>query len=124
MSIRCIANVLDLAPAHWPPGTRMVALALADRVNQDWEAWPSLDDIATRSGLTTRMVRSHLRQLEAEGVIANTGQRIIGTRAYSNLWIWLWRTELEPELRAEAHFRGGRKPTSAHKGGSPLPPNR
>lgn len=106
--IRCIALVLDFAPDHWSSGTRMVALALADRVNQDWEAWPSLEDIARRTGLSTRQVRVHLRQLETEGVIQNCGQRIIGNHAYSNLWIWMWRLE----AWAEARFPPGRKSAS------------
>lgn len=108
MSIQAISLVLDFAPAHWNTGTRMVAIALADRVNQDWQAWPSLADISRRTGLSTRQVRVHLRQLEAEGIIANQGQRIIGAHAYSNLWIWLWKLD----AWAEAHFRPGRKPAS------------
>jgi DNA-binding Lrp family transcriptional regulator len=86
----------------------MVALALADRVNQDWEAWPSLEDIARRTGLSPRQVRTHLRQLETEGVIENRGQRVINAQATSNLWIWLWRLE----AWAEVHFPPGRKSTS------------
>ena len=73
--------VLDFAPAHWSSGCRMVAMALADRVNQDWQAWPSLDDLARRSGISTRQVRTYLRQLEDEGVIACHGQRIVNAQA-------------------------------------------
>jgi DNA-binding IclR family transcriptional regulator len=100
--------VLDFAPAHWTSGTRLVALALADRVNQDWEAWPSLEDIARRSGLSTRQVRTHLRLLEQERIITCQGQRVVGPHATTNLWTWLWKLD----HRAEAHFRPGRKPTS------------
>lgn len=103
-----MALVLDFAPAHWSSGLRMVALALADRVNQDYEAWPSLEDLSRRSGICERQVRKHLRQLESEGIIRNCGQRIIGTQAYSNLWIWLWRTDWGAELQ----FPPGRNSSS------------
>lgn len=120
MSIQAITTVLDFAPHDWPPGLRIVAIALADRVNHEWEAWPSLADIADRSGMTPRQVRTHLRTLEEHGVIENTGQRTIGTRAVSNRWIWLWRLDLGGKPTSAL----GRKPTSALRGGSPLPPNR
>lgn len=81
--------VLDFAPDTWSTGTRMVALALADRVNQDGQAWPSLADIARRSGINVRMVRRHLRVIEADGWIRCEGQRINGGgQPVSNLWTW------------------------------------
>ena len=89
--IQCIATVLDFAPPHWHAGTRMVALALADRVNGDWQAWPSIADLSRRTGLSARAVQRYLRVLEDEGVISNHGQRVIDGNAVSNLWTWLWR---------------------------------
>lgn len=109
MSIHAMTMVLDFAPSHWSSGTRMVAIALADRVNQEWLAWPSLEDLARRTGLSTRQVRSHLRQLETEGVIVQNVQRRPNGTRQTNLWTWLWKIELQ----AEAHFRLTRKPTSA-----------
>ena len=102
--------VLDFAPDTWSTGTRMVALALADRVNQDGQAWPSLADIARRSGLSTRQVRTHLRTIEADGWIRCEGQRINGGgQPVSNLWTWTrWM-----ELGRHSTSGGGRKPTSA-----------
>lgn len=87
--------VLDYAPVHWSSGLRLVALALADRVNGDTgECWPSISDIAHRSGLKERQVQAHLRTLEREGVIENLGQRrkSDGTPG-SNVWQWhMWIT--------------------------------
>ncbi len=101
--------VLDFAPEHWTSGMRLTALALADRVNQDWQAWPSLEDISKRTGLSTRQVRTHLKQLEAEGVIvAFVRRKPDGTRQ-PNLWTWLWKIHLQ----AEAGFTSHRKPASA-----------
>jgi DNA-binding transcriptional ArsR family regulator len=91
--IQAVATVLDFAPDHWNSGTRMVAIALADRVNQDGQCWPSVADIARRTGLSARMVKYHLRYLEDEGIITRNGQRI-GTsgQPVSNLWTWrFWR---------------------------------
>jgi hypothetical protein len=45
--IQAIALVLDFAPAHWSPSTRMVAVALGDYVNTDSSyAWPSVANLA------------------------------------------------------------------------------
>lgn len=82
--------VLDFAPSHWSSGLRLVALAMADRVNGDTqECWPSVADLARRTGLKPRMVQTYLRQLEFEGVVTNLGQRKNkdGTPG-SNVWRW------------------------------------
>lgn len=89
--IQAMATVLDFAPDHWNSGTRMVAIALADRVNSEWQCWPSIADIRRRTGLSERMVQYHLRYLEEEGVIHCGGQRYIDGHGLSNLWTWLWR---------------------------------
>lgn len=110
MSIHAIVTVLDFAPEHWGPATRLVALALADRVNQDGQAWPSLADIARRSGLQTRMVRRHLRLIEEDGWIRCEGQRINGGgQPVSNLWTWLTWTQ----LGGNSSTGGGRSPSTA-----------
>jgi hypothetical protein len=45
--IQAIALVLDFAPPHWSPSTRMVAVALADYANTDnGHAWPSVANLA------------------------------------------------------------------------------
>jgi hypothetical protein len=111
VSIHAIVTVLDFAPDTWGPGTRLVALALADRVNQDGQAWPSLTDIARRSGLSTRQVRTHLRTIEGDGWIRCEGQRINGGgQPVSNLWTWTQWMQVGRKPTSAL----GRKPTSAH----------
>ena len=107
MSIQAITLVLDFSPAHWNVGTRLIAVALADRVGQDWKAWPSIDDICQRTGLKKRMVQYHIAYLEAEGVIAREARwRDNGSQA-SNLWIWLWRMTIGPDGQVHATAPGG-----------------
>ena len=93
--IQAIALVLDHAPEHWNTGTRMVALALADRVGEEWICWPSVADLARRTGLSERQVQRHLRYLELEGVIERDERRRGNGTQQSNLWIWLWRMRLD-----------------------------
>lgn len=85
--------VLDFAPNHWNTGTRMVAIALADRVNEDdgGRCWPSIADISRRTGLDPRSVQRHIRYLEAEGVLRREGQRTNASgQPVSNLWTWCY----------------------------------
>jgi hypothetical protein len=89
--IQAMAIVLDFAPDHWHAGTRLVAIALADRVNHDWQCWPSVADLSRRTGLSERVVQRYLRYLEAEGVIHCHGQRYIDGQGLSNLWTWMWK---------------------------------
>lgn len=112
MSIHAITAVLDFAPDHWNAGTRMVAVAIADRVNMDegGKCWPSLNDLSRRTGLSTRQVRTHLRIIESDGWIQCLGQRPgAGGQPVSNLWIW--RQWLQVGRKPTSG--GGRKPTSA-----------
>jgi hypothetical protein len=83
--IQAIALVLDFAPAHWSPSTRMVAIALADYSNGDnGFAWPSLANLSRRSGVSVRQVQRCLREIEADGWVHKHGIHSRGT----NLWIW------------------------------------
>jgi hypothetical protein len=93
--IQAIATVLDFAPEDWSPSMRIVAIALADRVNSDWEAWPSIADISRRTGLSERMVQYNIRDLEQAGVIERLGQkRNRRGQPVSNLWKWRWALAL------------------------------
>lgn len=95
--IQAMVMVLDFAPEHWNAGTRLVALALADRVNGDThECWPSIADLSRRTGLKERQVQRYLRQLEDEGVIVRLGQRVHDGRRTSNVWVWKLLTKLSP----------------------------
>ena len=83
--IQAIALVLDFAPAHWTPSTRMVAIAIADYSNGDnGLAWPSVANLSRRSGVSGRQVQRGLREIEADGWIERTRFHKVGT----NLWIW------------------------------------
>ena len=89
--IQAIALVLDFAPAHWTPSTRMVAIALADYSNGDnGLAWPSVANLSRRSGVSVRQVQRCLRDIEADGWIVKAGFHSRGT----NLWIWNKRISL------------------------------
>ena len=92
MSIQQVALVLDFAPAHWSSGIRMVAIALGERVNENYVAFPGLADMSRRSGLSTRMVRRYLAELEAENVIERL-PNFRDNRQTSNLYTWLWRVD-------------------------------
>jgi len=119
--IQAVAMVLDFAPIHWSSGTRMVAIALADRVNQDREAWPSIDDLSRRTGLDGRSVQRHLRILEDDGVITRVAQRMHGGRPVSNLWRWHWL----PEMRGDTTVTPGvtrMSPLSLVGGVTPVSP--
>lgn len=90
MSYKEVEIVLDHAPHHWAPSTRLVAIALAERINPSTrQAWPSLADLSKRTGIAERQVRRHLRVLEDAGWIENHGQRPgAGGQPVSNLWTW------------------------------------
>lgn len=92
MSIQQVALVLDFAPPHWSSGIRMVAIALGERVNENYIAFPGLADMARRTGLSTRMVRRYLAELEAENVIERL-PNFKENRQTSNLYTWLWRVD-------------------------------
>ena len=94
--IQAIALVLDFAPAHWTPSTRMVAIALADYSNGDnGLAWPSVANLSRRSGVSVRQVQRCLRDIEADGWIVKAGIHSRGT----NLWIWNKRISLGGDTR-------------------------
>lgn len=84
-----MCTVLDHAPPHWPSGLRMVALVIADHVDDDGLCWPSVTRVARRAGLSQRQARKYLTQLETEGVIARYGRP-----GSSNHYTWHLWTEL------------------------------
>ena len=92
MAIQQLALVLDFAPEHWGSGIRLVAIALADHVGEDFDCWPSITTLARRTGLSQRMVRIHLSELEAEGVIMRQPQ-FSNNRQTTNLYHWTWRVD-------------------------------
>jgi Helix-turn-helix domain len=93
--IQAIALVLDFAPPHWTPSTRMVAIALADYANSDTgHCWPSIASLSRRSGVSVRQVQRCLREIEADGWIERTSVHRVGT----NLWIWRKRIKLGGDM--------------------------
>lgn len=92
MSIQQLVLILDFAPPHWSSGLRLVAIALADHVGEDYDCWPSVTTLSRRTGLSPRMVRRYLTDLEMEGVIAREPQ-YRDNRQTSNLYSWLWRVD-------------------------------
>ena len=90
MSIAAITAVMDLAPNGWSSGTRLVAIALADRVNDTTGlAWPSLNELGRRTGITDpRGLRRHLRTLEADGWISRDDRLTGSGRKTSNTYRW------------------------------------
>ena len=120
--IQAVAMVLDFAPAHWSSGTRMVAICVADYANSDtgW-AWPSVRNMARRTGLSERQVQRHLRIIEADGWIRQ-GADTVGK---TTLWIWERRIRLD-DSRGDTHVTPGVTPTSPHARGTgvtPVSPN-
>ena len=68
MSFRLMADVL--ARSRAPAPARLVAVAIADRVNGAGLAWCSVSDLAERTGLCEWAVRRALKRLEATGELA------------------------------------------------------
>ena len=104
MSIRAMVSVFDFAPAHWDTSTRLIALILADHVNDaTGECHPSIARVAYRSGLSTRQVRRIIAKLEAENVIQRKS-RFDNNRQTSNLYLWTNLVDLPS--RADTHVMG------------------
>ena len=90
--IQQLTLVMDFAPPHWSSGLRLVAIVLADHVGEDYDCWPSVTTLSRRTGLSTRMVRRYINELEIEGVIGRQSQ-YRDNRQTSNLYSWLWRVD-------------------------------
>lgn len=88
MSIRAMAQVLDFAPDHWTPSVRLVAIIIADHVNDsEGSCFPSLKLIARRSGMSQRQCQRSISQMEADGWVTRQ-VRFDGARQTSNLYLW------------------------------------
>lgn len=58
-----------------PAAAKLVLLALADHANPDGYCWPSILRIAGMVGLTSRQVSTHIRSLEAKGLVERGDRR-------------------------------------------------
>lgn len=104
MSIRAMVSVFDFAPEHWDTSTRLVALILADHVNDSTgECHPSIGRVAYRSGLSTRQVRRIIAKLEADNVVERV-KRYENNRQTSNTY--LWKNLVDIAVRGDTHDRG------------------
>lgn len=68
MGVRLIVEVLDHAPPDLTPAERLVLVVLAESANDTTrEAWPGMEALTRRSGLTERGVRAALTRLAKRG---------------------------------------------------------
>jgi hypothetical protein len=67
MSIKLMTAVWDTKIG--PATRRLVLLALADIANDDGEAWPSIDTLATRANCSRTTAEDSLRSLVTDGII-------------------------------------------------------
>jgi hypothetical protein len=66
MSVKIMSLVFDHYPG--PPAERFTALALADHASHDGEnVYPSVNQLALKTGHSERAVQYHLRRMEARG---------------------------------------------------------
>lgn len=94
MSIQAMTMVLDFAPQQWTSSKRIVALAVADRVNNENYTWCSYQDIQARTGLSRRQCVRIMNELVAEGIIGRERRDRENGSQQSNMWIWLWTLRL------------------------------
>jgi hypothetical protein len=99
MSLRALTSVLDFMPDAATTKARLVAVAVADTVNDDTGyGWPSIDTLARRTGMSRRTVFRALDELEEMGVLTRV-DRYEGGRQTSSAYMWrLWKT-LPPNPR-------------------------
>ena len=77
MSIEAIAWALNEAPVK-NPTTKLVLIALANHARPDGSsAFPSVKTICRYTCLSERSVRTHLDNLEAQGIIRRCDQRVV-----------------------------------------------
>lgn len=116
-----MVTVFDFAPAHWDSATRLVALIIADHVNDSTgECHPSIGRVAYRAGLSTRQVRRIIARLEQDNVVKRM-PRFENNRQTSNVYLWtnpvdiriggdthdMGRGDMDVTLRAVTHDRDG-----------------
>lgn len=69
MGVRLIAEVLDHAPAELTPTERLVLLVVAYSARDDTrQAWPGMDVLTRRTGLTASGVKQALQRMAGKGV--------------------------------------------------------
>lgn len=98
MGFREVADVFDGVDGI-PPAQKLVAVALADRADQDGVSWPSVDELCRRTCQSKSSVLRHLRALEERGVLTIQTRR---DRLPDGRWVQrtnVYRLNL-PDIRA------------------------
>lgn len=67
MSIRIMTNVWERSDIN--PTQKLVLLALADWANDEGLCWPSINRLASKTGIAGRSVQRVIRQLEDLGLV-------------------------------------------------------
>lgn len=70
MSIPALDWALDARTKN--SGQKLVLIVLANYADEHGEAWPSQETIAAKGCMTSRAVRTHLAELEAQDLISQT----------------------------------------------------
>jgi len=115
--VSCVLNTTGIAASE-----KLVLIALADRANHKHggAAWPSVGDLAQRTGLCERSVQRALRRLEHNGLVV-PASNTIGGRGKSTTYQLAIDTEkgdrLSPELEVTRNEQEGT--TRAHAGEAP-----
>jgi len=82
MSIRAMVAIWDCHVLT--PTEKLIALALADWADEAGNnIYPSLNRVATKTGLSVRGVRLNIRQLEAKGVIELVSKQSLSRTTYT-----------------------------------------
>ena len=66
--------------------TRIVYIAVASFATSDGRAWPSLDAIAKRAGVSRRTVARELRTLEKKGYITRRRRPMVGNKRLTTMY--------------------------------------
>ncbi|PZM89835.1 MAG: hypothetical protein DIU79_14900, partial [Actinobacteria bacterium] len=116
--MKLVAEVLDYAPATLSPAERLVLIVLAESANDKTrEAWPSMDVITRRCGMSDRGVRAVFKRLAKRKLEVRVplGKDKNGRPVYSH-----------PGKRTTYRlpvFAGTTVPPFGENGGTPVPPN-
>lgn len=75
------------ASLQMPPTSHHVLLSLAEHLNDSTEtAWPTLERICSRTGLSVRAVRNAIRRLQEMGVVTVEPRTTRGGRKIGNVY--------------------------------------
>jgi len=84
MSVHISSRIWDTIMDN--PTTKLVALALADMASDEGICWPSMRSLQRRTGISETQVRSHIRILQAAGILEIEPRKAESGRQTSNLF--------------------------------------